>query len=351
MTIETGRRDLPAAEDHDGITYRGFRGIDADLAGMADANRAARLADGEIEPLDLGAMRNQYSHFERCDPAADVLVAEADGEIVAYTRVEWKDTNDGERIYDAVTLVHPRVRARGVPRALLQWSERRRRTIAAGHAAAGEGLDRPRWLVTFVADGDPAAGALVRAAGYEPFRHFHQMLRPDLEAIADVPLPDGLEVRPIVPELGMLRRIFLAEMEAFRDGFGWVDESDEAFARFCEDPTKDPDLWVVAFDGGEVAGVVMPVLLTGRDGAVEGWLDPVFTRRPWRRRGLARALIARSLVTLRDHGAVRSCLGVDAQNPAQALDLYESCDYRVVSSSTGYRRSLGDPAPEAGGVA
>ncbi|MFI5226083.1 MAG: GNAT family N-acetyltransferase [Candidatus Limnocylindrales bacterium] len=351
MIVETGLGDLPVAADYPGITFRGFRGIDADLPGMAEANRAARLADGEIEPLDFGAMRNLYSHFERCDPATDILIAEADGEIVAYARVEWNDTNDGERIYAVIALVHPRVRDRGVPRALHTWSERRRRAIAAAHTAAGEALDRPRWLMTFIPDTDRASGALVRAAGYEPFRRFHQMVRPDLEVIPDVPLPDGLEVRPIVAESAILRRIFLAQAEAFRDGFGWVDETDEAFAQFREDPTKDPALWVVAFEGEEVAGAVMPVLLTGRDGAVEGWLDPVFTRRPWRRRGLARALIARSLVTVRDRGAARSCLGVDAQNPNQALDLYESCGFLVASSETGYRRSLGDRALGRGGVA
>ena len=84
----------------------------------------------------------------------------------------------------------------------------------------------------------------------------------------------------------------------------------------------------------------MPVLKSGLDGATEGWLDPVFTRRPWRRRGLARALILRSLAALRERGVARSCLGVDSQNENQALVLYESCGFRVASSSTGYRRPL-----------
>jgi len=351
MTTETALRDIPAADDHEGITYRGFRGVDADLPGMAEANQAARRADGGIQRLDLDEMRNVYTHLERTDPATDILIAEDESRIVGYARVEWDDTNDGERIYDAIILVHPEVRAVGVQRAFLTWSERRRRAIAAGHAAAGEAPDRPRFLTAFVNDDDEAMNVLVRAAGYEVFRRFHEMVRPDFEAIAMPPLPDGLELRPVDRDEATMRRIFDAQNEAFRDGFGWVDESATAFAAFCAQPNKDPALWQVAFDGEEVAGAVLPALEIGMDGAVEGWLDPVFTRRAWRRRGLARALVARSLVVLREQGCVRACLGVDAMNPNQALDLYESSGFSVVSATTGYRRPLVDPGGAVVGVA
>ncbi|HYC07787.1 MAG TPA: hypothetical protein VEG29_07665, partial [Candidatus Binatia bacterium] len=86
MIVEIGLGDLPAAGECPGITFRGFRGIDADLDGMGEANRAARRADGQILPLDLGAMRNTYSHLERCDPATDILIAEDEGRIVGYAR-------------------------------------------------------------------------------------------------------------------------------------------------------------------------------------------------------------------------------------------------------------------------
>ncbi|HYC07258.1 MAG TPA: GNAT family N-acetyltransferase, partial [Candidatus Binatia bacterium] len=226
-----------------------------------------------------------------------------------------------------------------------------RRAIAVAHAAAGEALDRPRYLTTFVNDNDEAMNVLVRAAGYEFFRRFNEMVRPDFEDIAMPPLPDGLEVRPVDRDTATMRRIFDAQNEAFRDGFGWVNDSDEAFTAFLEEPHQDPALWLVAFDGDEVAGVVMPVLQAAADGSLEGWLDPVFTRRAWRRRGLARALVARSLVVLRDQRCVRACLGVDAMNPNQALDLYESSGFRVVSSATGYRRRLIDPGRAGMGVA
>ncbi|TMD33075.1 MAG: GNAT family N-acetyltransferase [Chloroflexi bacterium] len=330
-----------------GIVFRGFAGIDADIPGMAEVARRARLASGEIEPVDEAAMRTSYAHLERSDPARDVLVAELEGEIVGYSRVEWGDTNDGERYYDGFCFLGPEARRRGIGRAMLAWNEARRRAIAADHVAAGHGLDRPRWLTTFAFDGDPGAAVLLRSAGYAPFRRFYSMVRPDLEAIPDAPLPEGIEIRPIARDRLAMRQVFDADSEAFRDHFGWVSGSDDAFAAFVEDPSTDPSLWLVGFDGDDVAGAVLNGIHGGIDGRpAEGWLDSVFTRRPWRRRGLARALIVRSLFLLREHGLTSASLGVDAQNPNQALHLYESCGFRVASSSTAYRKPVADEPPE-----
>jgi mycothiol synthase len=350
MTAPTVDRLARFAPPVGGIRFRGYRGLDADLPGMFEANRQAKQADGEIEPVDLAGMRATYAHLERSDPDTDILVVELGDEIVGYARVLWGDANDGSRYYDGFCFVRPDARRRGVGRGMLAWSEDRRRDIAGEHASAGDGLDRPRWLTTLVHDGDPGGRVLLESAGYEPFRRFYSMVRPDLESIPDAPLPDGLEIVPIPRDRVVLRRVFDAAGEAFRDHFGWVDDSAEAFASFLEDPATDPDLWLVAFEGDEVAGAVLNGIHRRGDGSAdEGWLDSVFTRRPWRRRGLARALIVRSLALLRDRGLLSAALGVDAQNPNQALSLYESCGFRTASSSTAFRTSLGPPpGPQPG---
>jgi GNAT superfamily N-acetyltransferase len=339
-TIETPDRFAPPVH---GVRFRGFRGLDADLPGMFEAARQARLADGEIEPLDLAGMRATYAHLERSDPARDILVVELGDDIVGYARVLWGDANDGSRYYDGFCFLRPHARRQGIGRAMLTWSEDRRRVIADAHAAAGESLDRPRWLTTFIHDGDSGGRVLLESAGYEPFRRFFSMLRPDLESIPDAPLPEGLEIRPIPWDRAVLRQVFDAAGEAFRDHFGWVDEGDEAFASFIENPATDPDLWQVAFDGDEVAAAVINEIHGLGDGAGEGWLGSVFTRRPWRRRGLARALIVRSLALFRDRGLQSAGLGVDAENPNQALGLYESCGFRMASSTTAFRTAIGPP--------
>ena len=338
--VRAGTDPVPGLPPVPGVTFRWCTDLDADLPGMWAVQDAAKVADGEIERTSLESMATHYRHLERFDPARDLLLAEAGDRIVAYTRVEWNDSNDGERWYEAVGNVDPAWRRRGIGRRLLAWSETRRLEIAAGHAAAGEAPERERALTTFTFDGDVGGRVLLEGAGYTAFRRFASMTRPDLEDLPDLPLPDGLEVRPISRVPDLLRRVFEADVEAFRDHFGWTESSDERFAAFLGQPGLDPALWLVAFDGDEVAGGVLNQIHVSPDGERSGWLDPVFTRRPWRRRGLARALIARALVVLRDQGLDAAFLGVDLSNPNQALALYESCGFRVVSSATAFRKPL-----------
>jgi GNAT superfamily N-acetyltransferase len=342
--------ELPAAVD--GVTFRLGTDLDAHLPGLWAAQDAARVADGELERSSLEGMSAYYRHLERFDPGRDLLLAVAGDErrIVGYTRVEWNDSNDGERWYEAVGVVHPDWRGRGIGARFLAWSEQRRVEIAGQHAAAGGAGDRVRALTTFIFDGDVGGRDLLDGAGYVPFRRFATMRRPDLDDLPTLPMPDGLEVRPIPRETAALRRVFDADVEAFRDHFGWSEGSDERFAGFVEEPETDPELWLVAFDGDEVAGAVLNGIHVSPEGHRSGWLDSIFTRRPWRQRGLARALIARSLALLRDHGMADASLGVDLTNPNQALALYESCGFRTVSSSTAYRKPLpasAQPDPEA----
>ena len=103
----------------------------------------------------------------------------------------------------------------------------------------------------------------------------------------------------------------------------------------------DLSIWVIAFDGDEVAGGILNAIDADQNAALglqRGWLGGVFTRRAWRRRGLATALIAESLRLLRDRGMTSAGLGVDADNPSGALGLYEGLGFAVDSRSTAWRR-------------
>lgn len=330
---------MPTVAEMPGIRFRHFRGVDLDIPGMFAANQAARLAAGEVELVDVGSMRAMYLHLDRCDPDRDICVIESDGSIAGYARLWWDDLLDGTREYFTLSLLSPELRHRAIRRALLDWTERRRRAIAAEHRVAGDGLERPAWLATEHFDDDTDGAGLLAEAGYTPHRRFATLVRPDLEAIPDLPLPEGIETRPVVREPALLRRIWEAEAEAFLDEAVAREQTEQDFAVFLDLPA-DLGLWVIAFDGDEVAAGIRNSVRARPDGTLEGALDVVYTRRPWRRRGLARALISRSLVLLREHGAGRAMLGVDLANPNQALALYESCGFRLASSSTAWHKAL-----------
>jgi mycothiol synthase len=314
--------------------------LEAELRGLHAVADAARAADGEIERNSFEGFRAYYRNLEHCSPSTDLAIVRQGHEIVAYARVAWSDTTDGERWYESVCFVHPDHRRRGIGRRLLAWTEARRLELATADDLAGSAPDRPRRFMSFNNDGDAGGDVLLRAAGYEPFRQFFSMRRPDLEDLPGDALPAGLEIRPIPNEPDAIRAVVRADNEAFADHFGSVDDEDVVFAQIVEDPETDTSLWLVAFDGDEVAGGVLNGIHADGDGVPVGWLDSVFTRRPWRQRGLARALIARSLVLLRDRGVASAALGVDASNPNQALGLYESCGFRRASSTTSYRKAV-----------
>ena len=100
---------------------------------------------------------------------------------------------------------------------------------------------------------------------------------------------------------------------------------------------------MVGWDGDEIAGGVISEINEAENAALgrrQGWLASVFVRRPWRRRGLARALVMRSLAVLRDRGLTSAGLGVDADNANEALRLYTECGFEVTMRSTAYRKPM-----------
>ena len=334
MVIEISdiRVDLPAVP---GLRFRHFAG-EADYAGMTAANMAARRGAGVDEAVTVDQLTNDYAHLTNSDRERDLAIIELDGRVVGYVRVEWLDQNDGSRSYDRICILEPELRGRGIGAAMLRWAEARIREVASGHDT-----DRPRWFGAESWDADEHARRLLTANGYEPVRTFYDMIRPDLEAIPDVPLPEGFESRPIGPN--GIRAVWEADAKAFQDHWGGVDESEESFQRFANDPRLDPSLFVVGFAGDEVAGAVLNVIDDAENALFErrrGLLDSVFVRRPYRRRGLARALIVQSLRVLRDRGMTSAWLGVDADNANAALELYRSCGFETGRSTTAYRKAL-----------
>ena len=73
---------------------------------------------------------------------------------------------------------------------------------------------------------------------------------------------------------------------------------------------------------------------------LRGYTEWISVRRPWRKRGLARALLARSLRMHKDLGMNEAALSVDSQNSTGALQLYESMGFRMVTRTPTYRKPL-----------
>jgi len=327
----------PAAPAIIGLRLRPYAG-ESDLPDLVRLENAENEADGLMWRVTLGEQRARYANPSlQFDPARDVTIAEVDGRMVGYASREWVDTNDGAlREYRTGGVVDPAWRRRGIGTTLMAENQRAARVLAATHKT-----ERGRVLGSFTGEHQAGGVALMVGAGYQEVRYFFDMERATLDDIPDLPLPDGLEVRPMTPDL--YRRVWDADVEAFRDHWGGFDSSEAAFRRYAEGPDFDPSLWVIAFNGEEVASGVVNTIYPAENaahGVKRGWLDSVFTRRAWRRRGLARALIARSLARLRERGMTSAMLGVDADNPQGALGLYESVGFVATQRYTAWRAPL-----------
>jgi len=321
-----------------GLVFRTYAGP-ADVPAFTDVLRTANIADDTEEIPSEERIANEFAHPDGFDPTVDAFMGELDDRVVAVGTTRYIRRDD-EHTYMVSGAVHPDVRRRGIGQALLALLEARAVERASTLPDAG-----PVWLDSWMPDANVAFAALARGAGYEPRRHFFEMLKRDLGSTVAVDLPAGLELRPVVP--ADMRRIFDAEAEAFQDHWGRRDWSDEIFAEHLADPDLDPTLWRVAWDGDEVAGVVSTFIIADENetlGLKRGWLDHVAVRRPWRRRGLAAALILSACVGLRERGMTQAALGVDADSLTGALGLYERLGFVVERRATAWRRVL-RPAP------
>jgi ribosomal protein S18 acetylase RimI-like enzyme len=318
-----------------GVRLRAFRG-EADYPEMARCINETSAADGEERFETADSIARGYAHLTNCDPYVDMLFAEADGEVVAYSRVMWDQVEggDNERLYGLYGWVRPRWRRRGIGRAMLTANEARLRQIAAEHD-----YDGLAFFESGCHDTDVGAGALFAANGYHVAATDVEMVRPDLDDIAEPVLPDGLEVRPVADD--HIRPIWEAGDEAFRDHWSYVPATEEYFAEYTSDPSFDPSLWRVAWDDDQVAGQVRSFINEEENahfGRKRGYTEDISVRRPYRRRGLARALLLMSLEAVKERGMTEAGLGVHVQNPNQALNLYEGVGFEVRSGWTTYRK-------------
>jgi ribosomal protein S18 acetylase RimI-like enzyme len=104
-----------------------------------------------------------------------------------------------------------------------------------------------------------------------------------------------------------------------------------------------PEKWQVAWGGDKVAGAVQPFINEDENrlfNRKRGYTENIHVGREWRKKGVAKALIARSLHLLKDLGMEEACLGVDAENPTGALHVYQSMGFKEVQRYMTYRKPL-----------
>jgi mycothiol synthase len=322
---------VPEAPPIAGLRFRTLTGA-GNYAAIARLRVACALEDGSSEMPTEAEIANYLENPLYTDPFRDTILAEVDGTIVG---MQWTTARvmDGVFVGGLRGYVHPAWRRHGLGRALLARGERHARAYVPPEAVGLPGA----WQAE-ASSLETGAMALFRGSGYVPFRYAYDMTRDLAEPIPALALPPGIEIRPARP--AHYRAIWEAEREAFQDNWGYTPWPEENYQRFLGYPHYDPMLWRIAWEGNQVVGMVLNVVNAEENAAFgrsRGYAEDIAVRRPWRRKGIASALLADSLRALQARGLVEAALGVDADNP-RALALYERLGFKAASEWITYRR-------------
>jgi mycothiol synthase len=300
---------------------------------LALANACSQETIGRDE-FDIEDYRNIWGDPKH-DLATDTRIAQtSDGAIIGCIELWNNAPYVGCWIWGCV---HPAFRGQGIGTALMDWAEQRAR-VALERAPAGT---RVVLEASIISSHQPAID-LLSERGYSAVRRRLSLAR-DLPSDLPAPVwPAGITVRTM--QLDDELALYRAKNEAFRDHWGHVEAPEpEGFAawrqRRISDSSYDPSLWFVALDGDEIAGFSLCQLRTSADPTM-GWVNSLGVRRPWRRQGVAKALLYHSFDALRQRGQAWIGLDVDADNLTGARRLYEQADMREISQTIFFEKEL-----------
>ena len=234
--------------------------------------------------------------------------------------------------------VHPDYQNMGLGTYLFNWGKER-----AKHVLEKVPEDIRVSIRTWSLSSWKPAAELLENLGLKVIRNFY-MMAIDMEEAPPAPAwPEGITVRTYNhPEDA--EAVYRADDDAFKDHFGYVEEDfEEGFKQFqhfrFNDEGFDPNLWYLAVDGDEIAGFSLCRKYNWEDKNA-GHVSVLGVRRPWRRKGIALALLHHSFGEYWKLGKKRVMLGVDADSLTGAVDLYEKAGMHVHRKTDLYELEL-----------
>jgi mycothiol synthase len=310
VSLPAGYASRPATRDDLDALVAFFNACDRADVGFEDPVREHLEEEWRAPTFDLST--------------SSLIVLAEDGTLVAYAQVSGLNP---ELSLDGYGRVHPDHRRRGLGSALVDWIERR----ASANA--------PPKLFNAILSSDEPARDLLSHRGYARGRTFFHMEIDPAQGVASL-APQGIAIRTYRHDADV-RPVYDALEEAFQDHWG---HEPYPFDLHVEQMSRvDPRLAFVASEGDEVVGAAV-----GRALGDVGWIDVVGVRRPWRGRGIARALLSQSFDGFSGLETTSVRLNVDAESLTGATRLYESVGMRVRRGFDLFEKRL--EALERGGL-
>lgn len=326
---------LENAPHIDGLVFRHFEG-EADYPKMLSIFTNLHAVGQISGDATLESLRAEFSNLSNTDPHDDLIYADINEQTVAFCQFHWERlVSTREYSYGITFRVAPPWQEKGLEQALIAWGESRGRHYASVLPEGKNGF-----FLAFSREKDQTRCQVLTSLGYETKRFYHSMKR-DLIDLPERPLPEGITVRPVLPE--DLRKVWNVSNIAFMDEHGAADPTEEWYQSYLASPFFQPILWQVAWDGDEVVGSVQNYISLAEnelEGRYRGYTEGISVLREYRGRGIASHLICRSMAMFKLLNMDEVALTADTQNPSGAMRLYTSLGYQPYMTQLEFQKQL-----------
>jgi len=327
--------EIKNAPEIPGLVFRSLRGS-SDFPHLVRIFNDSNKADNTDQFLTLENLENNYKHMERSNTDRDLVIVEIRDEPVGYGRCMWDAEHDGKYTYSFFLHMVPQYRIKGLGEAVVEFFLQRLLEISTEHPA-----NAPKYFQSWGVDSQIWFTGLLKTHNFEAVRYGIEMTRPCKQPVDVSPLPEGIVVRQPAPQ--EIRKVWDAKNEAFRDHFGFFEPTEKDYQNWISSTYFDPGLWKVAWDGEEVAGMVLNLINRDENEQFDrkrGYTENICVVSHWRRRGIARGLLTRSIKMFQEMNIKETALGVDTDNPNDAVKLYKDVGYIEQKRFMTYRKKL-----------
>lgn len=307
----------------------------SDVPALMELREAIDYFDDPIEPDTDDVMRSHLVDRKNEPERNCVVGRDMGGTVVAYgwNLPDVRDIQTPRIWLDGG--IHPAWRHQTIGYALIVWQINRALVWDSEHRDDDWG---DLWCGRLVDTKNTRLTHLMDQCDFVAERWFFDMAAPLTEPLPFAPPPPGVEIVAYQPAFA--DEVREVHNLAFRDEPGASDVTPAEWQSSLDRPdAREEWSWVARADG-QVVGYAM-ASVDESDDVRFGWTDRLGVHPDWRRRGLAKALLAASMRSMADDGCDAAWLGLDTNLPEAARTLYGSLGYVTTDVAARYGRVFG----------
>jgi mycothiol synthase len=243
--------------------------------------------------------------------------------IIGYAFVEVT----GESRMDTCVFVHPQFKNHGIGSMLLSKVEERALVLASER-------DGEQKLMNQIPFTNTSARNLVEARGYQFSRLYKRMKINLMEQPKQLHFPTGMGISTFKPDQDE-ETLFEVYDETFRDSWGYAKKEFSTWIHQKKGEDYDPTLWYIVWDDRKPVAFLMSRMQ--EDGL---FIDLLGVKRPWRKQGIAQAMLLHVFQEAYRRGQHTILLYVDSDSLTNAHRVYHQVGMSADSQTAVYCKLL-----------